>query len=148
MKLTSPTKKADIQRAWRLVDVKGKILGRVATHIAKLLIGKAKPYFVPHLDCGDYVVVINAAQVSFTGKKSTQKIYTSFSGYPGGLKKKTLVQLLKENPTRIIREAVSGMLPKNKLRNLMLKRLYIYVDEKHPYEGKIKNQISKIKNTK
>lgn len=141
MRLGKSTKKTDIQRSWHLIDVKGKILGRIATHIAKLLMGKAKPYFVPYLDCGDYVVVVNAAQVRLSGKKSTQKIYTHYSGYPGGLKKKTFVQLQQENPTRIVKEAVSGMLPKNKLRDLMLRRLYIFTDEKHPYENKLKAKV-------
>lgn len=141
MRLEKPTKKTDIQRSWHLIDVKGKILGRIATYIAKLLVGKAKPYFVPYLDCGDYVVVVNAAQVRLSGKKSTQKTYTHYSGYPGGLKKKTFVQLQQENPTRIVKEAVSGMLPKNKLRDLMLRRLYIFTDEKHPYENKLKAKV-------
>lgn len=145
MKLTKATKVSDIKRTWHFIDAKAKILGRTATDIAKLLIGKDKPYFVPNLDCGDFVVIVNARQVSVTGKKAAQKIYMNYSGYPGGLKRKTYEVVMKENPTRIIYEAVSGMLPKNKLRASMLKRLYIYPDEKHPYENKLKAQNSNVK---
>ena len=136
MKLTKPTKANQIKRTWHFIDVKAKILGRIATSIAKLLIGKNKPYFVTNLDCGDYVVIVNASRVAVTGSKSTQKIYMKYSGYPGGLKRKPFVKVMSENPTRIIYQAVSGMLPKNKLRDSMLKRLYIFADEKHPYGDK------------
>lgn len=138
MKLTKPTKAKDLRRDWYLFDIKDKILGRVAAQIAQKLIGKAKPYFVPYLDCGDYVVVVNAALISVSGRKAEQKIYMRYSGYPGGLKRKNYTQVLKEEPIRIIRQAVSGMLPKNKLRDSMLKRLYVFADEKHPYENKLK----------
>lgn len=134
MKLTHPTEQKHIHRAWHFIDVKEQILGRSATNIAQLLMGKAKPYFVPHLDCGDYVVVVNAADVRVTGKKETQKEYMKYSGYPGGLKRKPLSQVRKENPTRIIQEAVSGMLPQNKLRASMLKRLFVFKDSQHPYQ--------------
>lgn len=120
------------------MDIKGQILGRSATRIAGYLIGKAKPYYVPYLDCGDFVVVTNATYVAVTGKKEQNKTYEKYSGYPGGLKRKNLSRVRLENPTRIIHEAVSGMLPKNKMRASMLKRLYIYADEKHPHGNKIK----------
>ena len=136
MKLTQPTKLKDIKRHWHKFDVAGQILGRSATQIAQLLMGKSKPYFVRHLDCGDYVVVINAGKVAVTGKKLTQKIYTSYSGYPGGLKKENLAHLLQRRPTQVVFHAVSGMLPKNKLRDKMLTRLYVFADEKHPYQKK------------
>jgi len=136
MRMTQPTSIKDIKRDWHFFNVRGKTLGRVATEIAQKLIGKSKPYFVPHLDCGDYTVVVNAVQVSVSGKKSEQKEYQRFSGYPSGLKRKTFAEVLKKDPTRIIREAVSGMLPKNKLRASMLKRLYIFPDDKHPYQEK------------
>lgn len=135
--MTDSTKIKDIRRDWHIVDVEDKILGRIATSIAQLLMGKSKPYFVSYMDCGDYVVIVNAAKIAVTGKKSKQKIYMRFSGYPSGLKKKTYAQVLEEDPTRIIREAVSGMLPQNKLRDSMLKRLYVYTDENHPYKDKI-----------
>ena len=133
---TRSTKAKDIKRSWHLIDAKEKILGRLAVKIARFLIGKEKPYFVSYLDCGDFVVIINAKKIKVTGKKEEQKIYTRYSGYPGGLKKETLKHLRERKPEEIIRRAVSGMLPKNKLRKQRLKRLYVYADEKHPYKNK------------
>lgn len=137
--MTEPTKLKDVKRDWYLIDVGGKVLGRIASDISQLLMGKGKPYFVSYLDCGDHVVVVNAAKVEVTGKKRKQKLYTRYSGYPGGLKAKSFDQVQNENPTRIIFEAVSGMLPQNKLRASMLKRLYIFVDGNHPYKDKLKS---------
>lgn len=134
------TRAADIKREWHLVDAKGKILGRIATEIATLLMGKRKPYFVRHFDCGDYVVVTNAKDVVATGKKDLQKKYYRYSGYPGGLKVATLGQLRQKNPPEIITHAVKGMLPQNKLRDRMLKRLYVFAGEEHSYMDKIKDQ--------
>lgn len=135
---TYSTKQKDIKRAWHLVDAKEKILGRVSTEIAELLIGKKKPYFVSYLDCGDFVVVINAAHVAVTGKKEKQKTYFRHSGYPGGLKTVSLGELRLRQPEKIIIHAVSGMLPQNKLRDRMLKRLYVFAAEEHPYKDKFK----------
>lgn len=143
---TNATRLKDIRRNWHLFDMKEKVLGRLATEIAQKLMGKSKPYFVPNLDCGDYVVVVNAKSTVVTGKKHEQKIYSSYSGYPGGLKKKSFKQLIIENPARIIREAISGMLPKNKLKRQMLKRLFIFSDENHPYLEKLKKESSQIPN--
>lgn len=139
--ITRPTKISEIKRNWHLIDVKGKILGRAATEIAQLLIGKSKHYFVKNLDCGDYVVITNAANVRVSGKKEKDKVYTRYSGYPAGLRKITLSGMREKKPEEIIRHAVSGMLPKNKLRASMLKRLFVYKGEEHPYQEKIKNQI-------
>ena len=136
MTKTKSTRKSEIQRNWHLFDVKGKILGRISTEIALKLIGKYKPYFVHYLDCGDNVVVINSSHVAVTGKKSDQKIYRQYSGYPGGQKEKTFKQVLIEHPERIVKQAVSGMLPKNKLRDAWLRRLYIFPNEIHPYKNK------------
>lgn len=136
--MLTATKQSDISHNWDLVDAKDQVLGRLATSIATKLVGKHKPYFVRHLDCGDHVVVVNAGQVRVTGNKETQKVYTSFSGYPGGLKKLTLAQMRATNPIEIIRHAVAGMLPNNKLRDRWLTRLHVYADEKHPYQDKIK----------
>lgn len=136
MDYTVSTKQSEIKRSWHVVDVKDQILGRIATKIALLIMGKTKPYFVRHLDCGDYVVVLNTSLVKVTGNKAKQKTYDSFSGYPGGRKSHTFEDVLSLNPERIIREAVAGMLPKNKLRDQMLKRLFVYKDEKHPYKSK------------
>ncbi len=134
---TKATKLQDVKRSWHLVDVKGKVLGRVATDIAQKLMGKGKPYFVRNLDCGDYVVVINSKYVAVTGKKEKEKFYGKYSGYPGGLKQKALWQMRQEKPTEPIRHAVLGMLPKNKLRDRLMTRLYIYPEAEHPYKEKV-----------
>ncbi|KKU88303.1 50S ribosomal protein L13 [Candidatus Gottesmanbacteria bacterium RIFCSPLOWO2_01_FULL_48_11] len=139
MHTTKPTKISDITRTWHLIDVKDKVLGRIATDIALALMGKSKPYFVRNLDCGDFIVVVNAKYVATTGKKEKQKLYGNFSGFPGGLKQKALWQMRAEKPTEIIRHAVWGMLPKNKLRDRLITRLYIYPEAEHPYKDKIKN---------
>jgi large subunit ribosomal protein L13 len=136
-KLTIPTKEQEIKRAWHMIDVEGKVLGRQATKIAQLLIGKSKSYYTPHLDCGDNVVVVNAKHIEVTGKKEKDKIYTRYSGYPGGLKKITLEQMREKKPTEIVRHAVSGMLPKNKLRKRMLTRLYVYEGPEHNFEKEL-----------
>lgn len=128
----------DIKRDWHLVDVKGEVLGRVSTKIAGLLMGKSKPYFVRNLDCGDYVVVINAKEIKTTGKKETLKKYFRYSGYPGGFKAEALGDLRKRRPTEIVRHAVSGMLPQNKLKSKMLKRLLVFADQSHSYQDKFK----------
>ena len=143
--MTKPTKLSDIKRSWHLFDVEGKILGRVASEIAKILIGKSKPYFVSHLDCGDYAVVINAEKVKVTGKKETQKKYSRHSGYPGGYREETLMELRQRNPADIIKFAVLGMLPQNKLRDRMLTRLFIFKGEEHPYGDKFKVKSEKLK---
>jgi large subunit ribosomal protein L13 len=134
--LTKSTKASEIKRTWHLVDVKDQILGRITTQIALKLIGKSKPYFVHNLDCGDYVVVINAKHVAVTGKKETEKLYGRYSGYPGGLKEKPLWKVREEHPEDIIRHAVMGMLPKNKLRDRMITRLYVFPEADHPYKSK------------
>lgn len=141
------TKASDIKRDWHLIDLEGKILGRSSTEISNLLMGKSKPYFVKNLDCGDFVVVINSKKVKVTGNKNQGKIYFRHSGYPGGFKKETFADLLKRNPNEIIRHAVKGMLPNNRLKDKMLKRLNVFEGSKHTYEDKIKNQKSNIKNT-
>jgi len=135
---TKVTKKSDIKRVWHLIDANNQILGRMATRIAQLLIGKNKPYLVGYLDCGDYVVVTNAAKVKISGDKSTQKLYSHHSGYPGGFKQISFKDQMAKDPTKVIIHAVSGMLPKNKQRADRLVRLKIFVNDKHPYGEKIK----------
>ncbi len=115
---------------WFVVDANGQVLGRLATRIARLLIGKDKPQFTPHLDCGDHVVVINAERVRLTGNKIDQKIYRHHSGHPGGLKEIPIRRMLERQPAEVIREAVLGMLPKNKLRAKRAKKLRVYAGEK------------------
>lgn len=133
---TKPVKEKEIKREWHLIDMRGKILGRTVPLIAKLLQGKHKVNYVPYLDTGDNVVVINAKEMLLTGRKSKQKIYTEYSGYPGGLKIKKFDELIKSNPEYIIRRSVSGMLPKNKFRDQRLKRLFVYPDTNHPFKDK------------
>ncbi|MBI2613731.1 MAG: 50S ribosomal protein L13 [Candidatus Levybacteria bacterium] len=141
--VTASTKLSEIKRSWHLFDAEGKILGRIASEIAKILIGKSKPYFVSNLDCGDYVVVINAEKVKVTGKKETQKRYSRHSGYPGGYREETLMELRRRSPGDIIRFAVLGMLPQNKLRDKMLTRLFIFKGAEHTYKDKFKVQEKK-----
>lgn len=136
---TKPISDKDIRRSWHCIDVGNKVLGRSAPRISLLLQGKHKSSYSPNLDVGDYVIVINAEKVKVTGNKAIYKIYTSYSGYPGGLKKISFERLLAKKPTEIIYRAVSGMLPKNKLRDRRLARLYIYAGDKHPYSAKLTN---------
>ncbi len=127
-----------MNRAWHLLDAQKLILGRLGTQAATLLMGKHKPGFVRYADSGDFVVVINAAQVQVTGKKETQKTYGHYSGYPGGLKTRTLGEIRSRKPEKLIELAVGGMLPKNKLKSEMLKRLKVFADDKHPSVHKVK----------
>lgn len=122
-------------KKWFLLDARGKIIGRLATRIAKILLGKGKVSYLPYKDSGDYVVVVNASRISATGRKEENKKYYRYSGYPGGLKERTLKTLRDEKPEEIIKHAVSGMLPKTKLGKQIIKKLYIYPDEKHPHEA-------------
>jgi len=137
--VTTATKVSEISRQWHLVDAKGKALGRIATEIAQLLIGKNKSYYVPNLDCGDHVVVINADKVEISGNKEKNKKYTNFSGYPGGLRVRTYEEVKKQGVEEIVRHAVAGMLPKNKLRSDRMTRIYISRDAEHKYADKFKN---------
>ena len=134
MKTYSPKAK-DIEREWWVIDVTDKALGRIATQIAKLLMGKHKPIYAPHIDTGDYVVVINAAKVRVTGKKAEQKIYYRHSGYPGGLKSPSFKEVFSKDPGRVIELAVKGMLPHNRLGRAMLKKLKIYPGNEHPHQA-------------
>jgi len=133
MKTTQVAKKEDVTRDWYLVDVDSKVLGRVATQIANVLRGKNKPTFTPSVDTGDFVVVVNAAKIALTGKKFADKTYYSHSGYVGGLKEITAGKLIDKKPEELIKKAVKGMLPKNKLARHMLKKLKIYAGEAHPH---------------
>ena len=139
MGYTKATKASEIKQNWHLVDVKDKILGRISTDIAQLLMGKDKRNFVRHMNIGDYVVVINAADIKVTGNKKENKEYVRYTGYPSGLRTEKFKDLLKRRPTEIVRRSVSGMLPKNKLRKKMLSQLFIYPGAKHPYENKIQS---------
>ncbi|TEU17080.1 MAG: 50S ribosomal protein L13 [Anaerolineales bacterium] len=132
---TYTVRKGDIKREWYVVDAQGKTLGRLASEIAKILRGKHKPIYVPHLDCGDYVIVVNAEKVRVTGKKLDQKFYYRHSGYPGGLKSINLRDQLQKHPTRVLKAAVRGMLPKNRLGRAMIKKLKLYAGSSHPHQA-------------
>ena len=123
------------KRKWYLIDAKGKTLGRVATQVANILRGKNKPTFTPHVDCGDFVVVINAKYVNLTGKKLEQKKYYRHSGYIGGLKEMTAADMLDKYPERVIIYAVKGMLPKNRLSNRLITKLKVYPEANHPHKA-------------
>jgi large subunit ribosomal protein L13 len=135
---TYSAKASEIERQWHVIDASDKILGRLATEAANLLMGKHKPQFSRHMDMGDFVVIINAAKVRVTGNKMKQKTYYRHSGYPGGLKSVSLEQMMQDNPTRAIEHAVKGMLPHNRLGDMLRKRLKVYAGEAHPHQGQIK----------
>ena len=129
------TKPAEVERQWFIVDAQGQTLGRLASRIATILRGKHKPGFSPSVDCGDYVVVINADKIHVTGRRMDQKVYYRHSNYPGGLTEVTLREQLENYPTRPIELAVKGMLPKNKLGRKMIKKLKVYAGEEHPHQA-------------
>ena len=133
MNKTYATKPADIERKWYVVDAQGKTLGRLATRVASILKGKHKPQYAPHVDVGDFVIVVNADKIHVTGRKMDQKIYYKHSGYPGGLSEITLRNQLVRYPTRAVELAVRGMLPKNRLGRKMIHKLKVYASPEHPH---------------
>lgn len=134
-------KKTEIKKNWYLVDAEGKILGRLASKIAQVLSGKNKPIYTPHLDTGDFVVVINAKKVKVTGNKEKKKIYYHYSGYPGGMKEIVYEKLLEKKPALIIQKAVKGMLPKSKLGRKMFKKLKVYAGTEHRHQAQNPEKI-------
>jgi large subunit ribosomal protein L13 len=132
---TYSPKASEIERGWWLVDAEGQTLGRLASVVATKLRGKDKPMFAPHMDCGDFVVVINAAQVDVSGRKLEQKKYYRHSGYPGGLTTSTLAQEMEKRPDRVIEKAVRGMLPKTALGEHIIKKLKVYAGAEHPHQS-------------
>lgn len=137
MKTYSP-KASEIKREWHVIDATDQVLGRLATRVARLLMGKHKPTFTRNLDVGDHVVVINAEKVRVTGDKAKQKVYYRHSGYPGGLKSITYDKLMQTNPTQVIEHAVKGMLPHTRLGARMMKKLRVYVGDTHPHPTQTK----------
>ncbi len=132
---TYSAKPREIEQSWYLVDAEGETLGRLATEIADVLRGKRKPAYTPHVDTGDFVVVVNAEKIHVTGNKMEQKIYYRHSGYPGGLRQRTLAEQLQRRPEEVIRKAVKGMLPKNRLAAAQLRKLKVYAGPEHPHEA-------------
>jgi large subunit ribosomal protein L13 len=134
-KYTASARRSDNSQKWYVVDANGAVLGRLATQIAQRLLGKHNPHFTPHVDTGDWVVVINADKISLSGRKMEQKVYYRHSGYIGGLKEVTAKDLLEKNPEALVRYAVKGMLPKNKLGRRLFKKLKVYAGATHPHEA-------------
>ncbi len=132
---TTSTRAEDVERAWHVVDASDRVVGRLASKVAAVLRGKHKPTFTPHVDTGDYVIVVNAAQARFTGRKEMQKEYRSYSGYPGGERVDTPAELREKKPEFLIRHAVKGMLPRGPLGRQMLKKLKVYAGPEHPHEA-------------
>ena len=132
---TFSAKESDVQRAWHVVDLDGATVGRAATKIAEVLRGKHKPIYTPHVDCGDFVVCINAEKVVFSGNKMRDKVYNRHSGYPGGLASIRAEELIDRAPDKVITYAVQGMLPGSKLGRKMLKKLKVYAGDEHPHEA-------------
>jgi large subunit ribosomal protein L13 len=132
---TYQVKKEEVDHHWYLVNAEGKVLGRLAAGVAKMLRGKHKPTYTPHVDTGDFIVVVNAGKVSLTGRKLKNKTYYRYTGYPGGIKEMSAEKLLAKKPTEMIRMAVKGMLPKNSLGRQMLRKLKVYVGPNHPHKA-------------
>ncbi|MFQ5446745.1 MAG: 50S ribosomal protein L13 [Saprospiraceae bacterium] len=130
---TQSAKKEEVQRNWYVVDAEGQTAGRLFSRIASVLRGKHKPSFTPHVDTGDYVIVINAEKIRFTGNKLDQKVYLRYTGYPGGQRSETVRSLMERKPEAVIEKGVRGMLPKNKLGRAMIKKLYVYAGSEHPH---------------
>jgi len=130
---TKSAKKEDVNRKWYVVDAEGEVVGRLCTKIADVIRGKHKADYTPHVDTGDYVIVLNADKVRFTGQKWAQKEYITYSGYTGGQKRRTAEEMRAKRPEQIVRAAVKGMLPKNKLANKMINKLFIYTGSEHPH---------------
>lgn len=125
----------NIERKWYVIDATDLVLGRLSTEVAVLLRGKHKPTFTPHVDCGDYVIIVNAEKVALTGTKLDDKIYYRHSGYAGGLKTRTAKRMLELQPQKVLEKSIRGMLPKNRLGNDMYRKLYVYVGPEHPHQG-------------
>jgi len=132
---TYQAKKEEIEQKWYLVNAEGKVLGRLATELAKILRGKNKPTYTPHVDTGDFIIVVNAGKLTLTGKKMKDKIYYHHTGYPGGIKEMSAEKLLAKKPTEMIRMAVKGMLPKTSLGRQMFRKLKVYAGPNHPHEA-------------
>jgi large subunit ribosomal protein L13 len=138
---TISVNKETAQKEWVEIDATGQHLGRLCSKVAKLLRGKYKPSYTPHVDCGDNVIIVNAEKVELTGNKWTDRVYYRYSGYPGGQKTSTPAELIKKNPDKLFRKVVKGMLPKNKLANTILNNLYVYAGSEHPHQAQKPKKI-------
>ncbi|MBN2522487.1 MAG: 50S ribosomal protein L13 [Bacteroidales bacterium] len=138
---TKSANKATVNKEWYIIDATNEVLGRLASKVAKIIRGKNKPDFTPHVDCGDNVIIINAEKIRLTGNKTQDKEYIRYSGYPGGQKSETAEKIMKKNPSRVIENAVKGMLPKNRLGNAVFKNLYVYNGPEHKHEAQQPKEI-------
>lgn len=138
---TISANKATAHKGWVVVDADSKVLGRLASEVAKIIRGKNKPNFTPHVDCGDNVIIINAEKVRLTGKKMTDKVYVRHTGYPGGQRFKTPREMMAKNPAKVIEIAVRGMLPKNRLGSRLYTNLYVYAGNEHPHEAQQPKEV-------
>jgi len=132
---TQSAKKEEVEHKWYVIDADGEVVGRLCTKVASMLRGKHKPSYTPHVDTGDHIIILNAEKVRFTGSKLDQKVYQSYSGYPGGQKERTAREMMQKKPIAIIENAVRGMLPKNRLGRQMFKKLFVYEGAEHPHEA-------------
>jgi large subunit ribosomal protein L13 len=139
---TISAKKENVKKDWYVVNAESKTLGRIASEVAKVIRGKHKPSFTPHVDCGDHVIVINASKIRLTGDKWNSKLYISHSGYPGGQKSLTPKQVMQKDPSRIFEKAVKGMLPKNRLGRQIYRNLHVYADAKHGHEAQNPKELT------
>ena len=139
---TISAKKEEVKQDWHLVDADGKVLGRLASRVASILRGKHKPIFTPHVDTGDFVIIVNAGKVRLTGTKREDKVYYHHSGYPDGLKSRSLKKFLEEKPEELVKRSIGGMLPKNKLGREMLKKLKVYNGSEHPHEAQMPRTLT------
>ncbi|MGB7530800.1 MAG: 50S ribosomal protein L13 [Bacilli bacterium] len=135
MSKTFMAKAQNIERKWYLVDATDMVLGRLSTEVARILRGKHKPAYTPHVDCGDYVIIVNAEKVALTGNKLQDKVYYRHSGYPGGLRQRTAKEILATQPVKVLEKAIRGMLPKSKLGAAMYRKLYVYAGPEHPHQA-------------
>lgn len=138
---TFMAKAEDVKRKWYVIDAEGKVLGRMASEVAKILRGKNKPDFTPHVDTGDHVIIINAEKIILTGKKMQQKVYTRHTGYPGGIKEIKYEKLMVQNPEKAVELAVKRMLPKNSLRSVMLRKLKVYKGSEHDHQAQMPEKL-------
>jgi large subunit ribosomal protein L13 len=138
---TLSAKKEEVDRKWYIIDAENEIVGRLSSRVAHMLRGKHKPSYTPHVDCGDYIIIVNAEKVRFTGQKMADKQYLRYSGYPGGQKSTTPRELLDKDPRRILENAITGMLPKTKLGRAMAKKLFVYAGTEHPHEAQMPESV-------
>jgi large subunit ribosomal protein L13 len=139
---TKSANKATVKKEWYVIDANNEVLGRLSSQVAKILRGKNKPDFTPHVDCGDNIIIINAEKIRLTGNKMTDKIYRRYTGYPGGQRYQTPEEMIKKNPTKLIEVSIKGMLPKSKLGSAIFKNLFVYSGTEHPHSAQQPKELN------